>query len=142
MAIPVWPSELPQRFLVDGYSEKLRDGRLLSKTSAGPGKARRRFSSAVLPVSASIRLDYASKARFERFWYEDTEGGVLPFSIPDQTHDGLPLLDEDGNVVLAGLTGQPILVTANWLAMFAQEAPTLTPYGLEFRASFTLNVMP
>jgi hypothetical protein len=141
MATPAWPATLPQRFLVDGYSEKLRDGRILSKTSSGPGKARRRFSSAVLPVTASLHLTNADKARFEQFWYEDTGGGVLAFTIPDQTHDGLPILDGSGLPILDG-SGLPILATATWLAMFGEEAPTITPWGLEFNASFTLNVLP
>lgn len=141
MAIPVWPESLPQRFLVDGYSEKLRDGRLMTKTSYGPGKTRRRFSSAVLPVAAAMLLDYDAKARFELFWEEDTQGGILPFTIPDQTHDGIPLLDGSGNPVLDG-SGELLLVTATWLAMFGQDAPTITPWGLQFSASFVINVMP
>lgn len=140
MAIPVWPSELPQKFNIDGYSEKLRDGRLLTKTSAGPGKARLRFSAAVIPVAATMRLDYDAKARFERFWNEDTKGGVLAFLLPDQTHDGLPVLS--GYEPLLDSAGNPIVMVSEWLAMFGQEAPTLTPWGVEFMASFTLNVMP
>lgn len=141
MATPVWPIELPQRFRVDGYSEKLSDGRIISKTSAGPGKARRRFSAAVTPVTGAMRLDYAGKSRFERFWREDTRGGVLAFIMPDQTHDGMPLLTESGIPIVDQL-GNPILTTATWLVMFAQEAPTLAPYGVQWLASFTLNVLP
>jgi len=141
MAVPVWPSELPQRVLRDGYSEKLRDGRLFSRTQSGPGKVRRRYSSAVLPVSASTIVTYAQKSRLERFWIEETAYGSLPFIMPDQTHDGLPLLDGGGLPVLDG-GGLPILVTANWLVRFAQEVPQFTPWGLQFTASFQLDVLP
>ena len=141
MAVPVWPTELPQRVLRDGYSEKLRDGRMFSRAQSGPGKVRRRYSSAVLPVSASLIIDEAQKARFERFWTEETSGGVLPFTMPDQTHDGLQLLDGGGLPILDG-GGLPILVTANWLARFAQEAPQITPWGLQFTAVFQLDVLP
>lgn len=141
MAVPLWPADLPQRVLRDGYSEKLRDGRLFSRTQSGPGKVRRRYSSAVLPVSASIIVTYAQKSRLERFWYEETGKGSLPFIMPDQTHDGLPLLDGGGLPVLDG-GGLPILVTANWLVRFAQEAPQFTPWGLQFMASFQLDVLP
>lgn len=113
----------------------------MTKTSYGPGKMRRRFSSAVLPVTASIRLDYDMKSRFERFWTDDTLGGVLAFYLPDQTHDGIPILDGPGFPVLDG-AGEPILTTAFWLAVFGQDAPTFTPWGLDFTVSFTLNVMP
>ncbi len=141
MAVPSWPGELPQRVLVDGYSEKQRDGRLFSRTQSGPGKVRRRYSSAVLQVSASLVVTYAQKSRFERFWEEETAGGSLPFIMPDQTHDGLALLDEEGNPILTG-AGVPILITANWLARFGQEAPQITPWGLQFMASFQLEVLP
>lgn len=142
MAVPSWPAELPQRVLIDGYSEKVRDGRLFSRTQSGPGKVRRRYSSAVLPVSASIIVDYANKSRLERFWSEETIQGSLPFIMPDQTHDGLPLLDGGGLPILDG-GGLPVLVTANWLARFSENnGPQFTPWGLQFMAAFQLDVLP
>jgi hypothetical protein len=142
MAIPVWPLELPQRVLTDGYSEKARDGRMFSRTSAAPGKVRRRYSSAVLPVAAAIIVTYEQKSRLERFIDEEIAGGVLPFTMPDQTHDGLPLLDGDGDPVLDG-DGIPILITANWLARFSENGlPQYTPWGIQFMASFQLDVLP
>jgi hypothetical protein len=141
MAIPVWPSELSQHVIVDGYSEKSRDGRMFSRT-AGPGKVRRRYSSAVLPVTATIILSYAQKSRLERFVDEETAGGSLPFTMPDQTHDGLPLLDGGGDPVLDG-SGNPILITANWLARFSENGlPQYSPWGIQFMASFQLDVLP
>ncbi len=138
----VWPSELPQRVLRDGYSEKLRDGRLFSRTQSAPGNVRRRYWSAVMPVSAAIIVDYARKARLERFWNEETGGGTLPFILPDQTHDGLALLDDDG-VEIHDDDDAPILVTAYWLARFAENnGPQFTPWGLQFQASFQLDVLP
>lgn len=142
MAIPSWPAELPQRVLTDGYSEKSRDGRLFSRTSAAPGKVRRRYSSAVLPVSAALIVDYPQKARLERFWSEETALGSMPFIMPDQTHDGLYLLDESGTPIL-NEAGVPILISANWLARFSENGgPQFTPWGLRFNASFQLDVLP
>lgn len=141
MVVPSWPAELPQRVLTDGYSEKQRDGRLFSRTSSGPGKVRRRYSSAVLQVTAAMIVTYAQKARFERFWDDETAGGSLPFIMPDQTHDGLALLDGGGLPILDG-GGLPILITANWLVRFGQEAPQVTPWGLQFQTSFQLDVLP
>jgi len=140
MAVAVWPSELPQRVLRAGYSETLRDGLLRSKSDSGVGKVRRRYSSAALPVQATISLYYNQKARLERFWNEDTGGGALPFIIPDQTHDGLPMLDGDGLPILDG-GGLPILVTANWLVLFAAP-PQIVPRGPIFSASLQLSVLP
>lgn len=141
MTHPVWPSELPQRVLRDGYSESLRDGRLFSRMSGGAPKVRRRFSSSTLPVSASIHVDYDQKSRLERFWNEETQGGSLPFIIPDQTHDGLALLDGSGNPILDG-SGNPILISTNWLALFGEEAPKVTPWGIQFTVAFNLVVLP
>jgi hypothetical protein len=142
MAIPVWPAELPQRVLRDGYSEQLRDGRLFTKASAGPPKTRRRYSAAVLPVTASIVVDYAAKARLERFWTEETDWGALPFIMPDQTHDGVPILTSAGVPMLTS-AGVPMLITAKWLAMFSEgAAPKFEPWGVQFKSSFSLTVLP
>jgi hypothetical protein len=142
MATPVWPTELPQRFLASGYSEKLRDGRLFVRTSTGPGKARRRYSSAVIPASGTIYLTHAQKGRFERFWYEDTDGGVKAFILPDQTRDGIDVYTASSLPILTG-SGDPLIITSNWLAMFSPEAPSFTPMnGGYFSVSFSLNVMP
>jgi len=141
MATPVWPSELPQKFLASGYNEKLRDGRIFVRTSTGPGKARRRYSSAVLPVTASLYVTRSQKSRFERFWNEETSGGVKAFILPDQTHDGALLLSSTGPLLTS--SGVPLLMTATWLAMFATDPPSFTPMnGGYFSVSFSLNVLP
>lgn len=142
MTITVWPSELPQRVLRTGYSEQLRDGRQFTKASAGPPKSRRRYSSAVMPVPAAIVCSYGQKSRLERFWYEETAEGSLPFIMPDQTHDGVALLTDTGSPLLTD-SGVPLLVTAYWLVMFAENsAPKFEPWGVHFQAAFTLSVMP
>jgi len=141
MAIPVWPAELPQRVLVEGYSERTRDGRLFSATSAGPPKVRRRFSAAVMPVAAAIYASWDQKARFERFWAEDTSGGTLPFIMPDQSRDQVPLLASSGES-LTTESGITILIVAKWLALFAREPPQITPMGVRFRISFQLEILP
>jgi hypothetical protein len=140
MAIPVWPEELPQRVLRAGYSETFRDGLLRSRSDSGVGKVRRRYSSAALPVAATISLFFSQKARLERFWYEETGNGALPFTMPDQTHDGLPMLDGGGLPILNG-SGLPVLVTSTWLVQFAAP-PQIAPRGPIFSASLQLNVLP
>jgi len=140
MAVPVWPSQLPQRVLRDGYSETLRDGVLRSKTDSGVGKVRRKYSSAAMPVSATISLYYAQKVILERFWEDDVKNGSLPFSMPDQTHDGQPLLDENGDPVLDEFD-DPVLISASWLVLFAAP-PVIVPRGPIFSASLQLSVLP
>jgi len=126
---------------MDGYSEGLRDGRQFTKTSSGPPKSRRRYSSAAMPVQAAIVISYAQKSRLERFWNEDTAGGSLPFILPDQTHDGLAFMSGSGEISTSG--GVILIGFYKWLVMFADgESPKFTPFGVQFQASFSLSVMP
>lgn len=142
MTIPVWPSSLPQRVLRDGYSEQSQDGRLFTRTTAGPPKTRRKYSRVLQTVAGAIVVDYDGKARLERFVREETVQGSLPFIFPDQSHDAVPLGDGLGAELLDE-TGAVLIDSAKWLVMFAQnELPRYEPFGLKWRASFTLTVMP
>lgn len=143
MSIPVWPSDLPQRFLRDGFSRTLADGRLSTKMERGPAKRRRGSSAAVVPVTAAIDVPVDLAARFERFWDEDTAGGSLPFLLPDQLLDGLPL-QADLGIPLLDPKGLPILATSWWLAIFAgDQAPSIKNVaGAWFRVSFAIEVLP
>jgi hypothetical protein len=142
MTIPVWPSDLPDRFLQDGYSESFPDGRLRTPTDAGPGKVRKRFRRAVRPVSAQMLLTVDQLVILNRFWDEDTGGGSLVFAVPAQTLDGLPLAGPDG-VLLVSPDDTTILVSSWWLARFGDNAPVVTPVsGSLYRVGFPLTVMP
>lgn len=141
MAHPIWPSALPQKVIADSYSEKFRDGRMFSQMSSGPPKVRRRFSSAVKPVSASIIVTYGQAAILERFWEDDTKGGSLPFYIRDQRNDGLPILEGNNLPILEG-NGLPILISSRWLVLFGEGGVELRSWGLQFQATFQLLVMP
>jgi hypothetical protein len=115
-------------------------GRLLRSFSPSGRRDFGRYSSAALPVQAILPLYFSQKARLERFWDEETRSGTLPFIMPDQTHDGLPMLDGGGLPILGG-DGLPILVTANWLVLFAGP-PALTPLGSVFSAALQFSVLP
>lgn len=143
MSIPVWPTDLPQRVLRGGFERTLADSRLSTKMETGPSKRRRRSSSAVAPVAAAIAVSADLAARFERFWDEDTGGGALPFLMPDQIVDGLPLQAAPGIPLLTS-TDAPVLAASWWLAMFAgDQAPTIVnTAGAWFRISFRIEVLP
>ncbi|WP_430914067.1 hypothetical protein [Methylobacterium sp. sgz302541] len=142
MSIPFWPSDLPQRVSRNGFGETFRDGRLRTAMEAGPPKMRRRFSSAVRPIQASIEVTVDGKARLERFWSEEAAGGTLPFLMPDQTLDGLALTDGDG-IQLLDDQGRPLVNTNWWLAMFGDSAPSVQNMGwIWYRVSFPLMVLP
>lgn len=142
MALPHWPAELPQRVMHPGFSERMPDGRLFSRMDSGPGKSRRRYSSAAQGVAARILVDIDQKARFERFWNEETKGGVLPFIMPDQTHDNIDLAISSGEI--ADTQGDVDLVIAsNWLVLFGEDAPTVSIVsGTVYAIDFSLKVMP
>lgn len=140
--IPVWPTDLVQRVLQDGYSEAIPDGRIRQTMQRGPAKVRRGARTAVRPVSARIEVDYDGKARLERFVAEDLDGGVLPFWLPDQTGGGLPI-STDGGLVLLTDGGGVLLTESWWLVRFAESLPSYAPAGgYGFVASFALEVLP
>ncbi|MFG1267632.1 hypothetical protein V5F40_06680 [Xanthobacter sp. DSM 14520] len=142
MSIPVWPADLPQRVLVDGFSAGVADGRIRQKMDAGPPKMRRRTSAAVRPVRARVRLDRDGVARLNRFWEEDTAGGVLPFWFPDPLLDGLPLLTGAGVPLLTD-GGEPLLITSWWLVQFGEDGIAVdAPSRVAFSASFGLDILP
>lgn len=139
MALPVYPVELP-RPLRDPYQIALGEGRFKSKTDAGPGNTRGRFSSVVDKVNFSTLLDATEKGRFEWFYYQETKKGALPFLIPDHSEDGFYWLDENEKPLLFE-DGTPVLLTETWLVQF-DALPTITPRAVLWTVSFTLMVMP
>lgn len=139
MALAIWPAALPQRALVDGYSEPLRNSRLTSNVDVGPPKMRFK---GLMPrtVEAQLVLSYALKSTLENFYYSDLMEGTLPFKIPDQTHDDQELLDtdfveltDDADIILTG--------TYFWLAAF-QSPPVFRPVGVQWMAGLSLTVYP
>lgn len=142
MAIPSWPSDLPQRPSQQGYSVGFGDGRLMTEMDAGPPKMRRRYTSTVKPVAMSFVGDANAVARFERFWDIDLKGGSLPFTIVNPIMHGMKLVTETGTTVTDEL-GNPILVAAYDLALMGKSPPQVTPVGgLDYRISCTLTKLP
>ena len=140
--IPVWPADLPQRLLQEGYSYGFADGRLKTAVESGPPKMRRRFSVSPRPVTGQFLGSENDMARLERFWLEETGGGALPFLMPDQTRDALPLVTE-GGVQLLDDQGSPLINTAWWLVMFGDTPPQKqVASGAIYRISLTFTVLP
>lgn len=79
----VWPASLPQKLLVEGYSEGLADGRLISQMDAGPAKVRRRSSAMPRPLQGSMIMTSAQLATMRTFVNTTLIGGSLPFDFPD-----------------------------------------------------------
>ncbi|MDB5620507.1 hypothetical protein [Tardiphaga sp.] len=141
MTLAVWPADLPQYVLVDGFQSGPRGARLKTATDTGPGKQRRR-GALMKPVTCSFFASTDELARFYRFWESDTAGGVLPFVMPDRQFDGLALMDENG-LVLADENGVPLIAESWWLVQFGQNEPADTPIsGVYWRVQFDLVVLP
>lgn len=139
----VWPSSLPQTFMRQNHSQQIGDGRLRSQTDVGPGKLRRRFSSAIRPIAGDMVFSTTQKLRVELFWDADTDGGVLPFLFPATGLHNFPLLGDDG-LPLLDYDGSPILHSHWWLVRFsdAVDPPRFAPLGVEWQAPIALQVLP
>lgn len=80
--MPTWPADLPQKPLIDGYSESPQSQVLRSSMDAGPPKTRRRFTAATRAIPVNFTLSNAQLATFESFFEADIQGGSLPFDMP------------------------------------------------------------
>lgn len=141
MTVPVWPSEMGQWMRAPGFSTKPRDGRLRTPTDSGPGKSRRRFSSAVKPVSGVLRCSLSQLARLEQFWDEDTQGGTLPFAFPDQVYNDAVLLNDDGSP-LTTEDDEVLGIEGWWLVKFVDyDAQPIRSAGA-WDVAIRLEVMP
>jgi hypothetical protein len=137
-----WPAELPQSPLKDGWTLGMPDGRLFNDMDAGPPLVRRRYSSAVTPMALSIEIDSNLMARFDRFWKEDTQGGVLPFLMRDPVYDGDALTTETGDILTDEL-GNILTVAAYWVVRFGKQSPQkINIGGRYYKISFNVDIMP
>lgn len=139
MTVPIWPTELPKPTR-DGYEAARGDSRLRRSSEAVPGY-RRRFSAEARPVSLSINVPRSLKAVFDNFYDVTTAGGTLPFYMPDPITDGWPLIGSDGRPVLTD-GDLPVLMSAQWLCLFGDEAPVDKISGVRFDIAFSVAVMP
>lgn len=84
-----WPLELPQRALINGYSESSTDQTISTQTAVGPSLTRRRYSTSVVKVTARYLMNNAQLALFQDWFYSEGSytsigiyGGSLSFSMP------------------------------------------------------------
>lgn len=141
MTIPVWPSELPQRSLVQPFQSSARGNRLRTAPDSGPAKQRRR-GPLVRPATIAILVDQDGRARFDRFFDEDTDSGTAPFLFPDQQFDNY-LAQNDAGLVLEDETGAPIIIESWWLVQFGQNQPAFTAVsGHFYNVQFDLTILP
>jgi hypothetical protein len=141
VSIPVWPDDLPCSVIMGSLQTAPRGVRLATAPDAGPPKQRRRGPK-TMPVSCVIKVSANQRARFDRFWEDDTGGGVAPFLFRDQLIDGYKLGNELGQVLLTE-AGAPITIGSWWLVQFGQQQPAYSRVtGRVFQISFDLIVLP
>jgi hypothetical protein len=138
--IAIWPIDLP-RPERSSWSSQRQDGRRKRQGDTGPAGFGRRFSSVATTVGLSVVLSRSQKAVFDNFYDDDCAGGSRLFRMPDPSTDGWALLGSDSTPVLTG-DGLPILLGRIWLCSWGDQPPTEAIQGVEFRMSFSVQVMP
>jgi hypothetical protein len=136
-----WPVELPCGVLLGSLQTGPRGSRLSTAPDYGQAKLRRRGPK-IVPVSCIIAVSPDLRARFDRFWDEDTAGGTLPFLYRDQQLDGYQLADESG-AWLETEDGSPIRMESWWLVQFDKQEPAYSRLsGNKFQIQFSIVVLP
>ena len=78
--MPSWPSDLPQKPLVQGFSETAPTLAVRSPMDVGPAKVRRRATAGVTQLKCAFRLSAAQRASLLTFWETPLAGGALSYS--------------------------------------------------------------
>jgi hypothetical protein len=76
----VWPTDLPQYVLEQGFSESEPDQLLVTAMEAGSPKTRRRYTAANPPFTLSVAMTAAQRVIFKDWFDIDLRGGSLPFT--------------------------------------------------------------
>lgn len=117
MAIPSWPLTLPQELLIAGYARSAPDNRIESQMDVGPGKIRRRTTSAPSKISGTLKMNRAELAAFTQFYLVTTKSGTLRFSWTDPD-------------------------TSAAVEMRFADVPSWTKPGLFYDVALSLDVLP
>jgi len=141
MPTMTWPLTLPQRVLVDGYSEKPPNNILRSQPQKGPAILRKYTSGGVRPFTANVMLQGWQLHILDDFFMETLDGGLWPFWFPHP---------REGETTLTTLIGEDIttetgeeIVTGYKIIVRMVEPPTYTANGpVVFQAAMSLEGMP
>jgi hypothetical protein len=126
---------------VQPFQSSARGNRLRTAPDSGPAKQRRR-GPLVRPATIAILVDQDGRARFDRFFDEETVSGTAPFLFPDQQMDNY-LAEDEGGLVLQDETGTPIIIESWWLVQFGQNQPAFTAVsGHLYNVQFDLVILP
>jgi hypothetical protein len=90
--VDAWPSDLPQKFQVQQFTEGVGDGLLEYAPDVGPSISRRRTAAVMRPMSGAMICTADQIAIFRTFYEVTILGGSLPFNFPDQIRAGTLLV--------------------------------------------------
>jgi hypothetical protein len=79
MSNPTWPVSLPQRPLVQGFSEQAPDTLIRTQMEAGPPKVRRRFTAGIRTMGLQLHLTSEQVETLDGFHDATLQGGALAF---------------------------------------------------------------
>lgn len=113
--MPVWPTQLPEYVLENGYNEQFPKNTVETEMDAGPPKARRRFTKIFRKFQVQMIMTDYQAAVFEGFYYTTCNSGTDSFDwVHPRTRDAMTL-------------------------RFTQPPPSFQPYGGKYvRVSFSL----
>ncbi len=81
-ASETWPASLPQRPLVNGYSDGIGDGRVEYAPDTGPTLTRRRSTATPSPLTVAFEMTRDQVDALQVFVATNLLGGSLPFNFP------------------------------------------------------------
>ena len=101
MSTPIWPTTLPQRPLVQGYTVAQGIDKVESRTDSGNLIQRQRFTSAPETISLTFHMDLEQKNLFLQFYKQTIGSGTIAYewTIPDS--------DNQTDTALFRIIGQP-----------------------------------
>lgn len=125
MAIPVWPSTLPQIPLRSGYQRTKPNLLRRSQPTQGPAIVRGKAVLGVGGITAPYMLTTAQRDTLHSFLYDTCRSGALRFSFPDP----------DGGATRLECR----VVPASESALYTEAAPNAQGY---WSISLSLEVLP
>lgn len=74
-----WPVDLPDRLLVDGYTESPPDTTIRTAMDAGVAKVRRRYTAGARPIAGVLMLTRDQVDVLDTFYVTTLQGGAQRF---------------------------------------------------------------